>query len=106
MCSNCKKRHCIDGCIHYVIREIPGTKHDDGMCVWVDPPKTVHTCELYPEKYYSWMEKFGQVPRNMLTPEDYSCFDECYVPNEGIRSLDKMIDLAQQIIDKIDKSGD
>lgn len=105
----CKCNHCIDGCVHLVTREVPGTLHDDGFMRWRDPSHTIRECELYPEKYHSWMEKFGQMPRSMLTEEDYSCFNECYEANDFHKGLDEMISLAQQIIDTIDKnkkSGD
>ena len=26
-----KCRHCIDGCIHLISREVPGTLHDNGF---------------------------------------------------------------------------
>ena len=99
----CNRKHCIRGCIHYIIREIPGTKHDCGLYCMVDPPKKVHDCELYPERYRSWMEEFGQIPQSMLTDEDYKVFDQCYEPNEFTAGLDKMINLAQDILDNIDK---
>ena len=65
-----KYKHCTDGCIHLISREVPGTLHDNGFMRWRDPSHTIRECELYPEKYHSWMEEFGQVPRNMLTEKN------------------------------------
>ena len=50
-----KCKHCTDGCIHLISREVPGTLHDNGFIRWRDPSHTIRECELYPEKYHSWM---------------------------------------------------
>lgn len=97
------KKFCASGCIHYVTKQIPGTLHHDGVFIYRDPARTLHTCELYPERYSNWMEEFGQVPIKMLTDKDYEIFNQCYVPNKITASLDKCINLAQEILDKIDK---
>ncbi len=97
-----KHKHCL-GCIHCITREVPGEFHCEDGLMWRDPPHKFRTCELYPEKYHSWMETFGQVSQNLLTDEDYSCFNDCYEGNEFSKSLDEMITLAQDILDRIDK---
>ena len=99
----CNRKHCSHGCIHYKIREIPGTRHNYKYFSTIDPPVKVRECELYPERYRAWMEEFGQIPTKMLTDEDYKVFDQCYEPNEITASLDKMINLAKDILDNIDK---
>ena len=45
------------------------------------------------------MEEFGQVPRNMLTEKECSCFNECYEANEFQKSLDDMLGIAQRFLD-------
>ena len=45
------------------------------------------------------MEEFGQVPRNMLTEKDYSCFNECYEANEFQKTLDDILGVAQRFLD-------
>ena len=77
-----KCRCCLDRCIHLKFREVPGVLHDDGFIRWGDSSHIIRECELYPEKYHSWMEEFGQVPRSMLTEKECSCFNECYEANE------------------------
>ena len=104
-----KCKHCTDGCIHLISREVPGTLHDNGFMRWRDPSHTIIECELYPEKYHSWMEEFGQVPRNMLTEKEYSCFNECYEANEFQKTLDDILGVAQRFLDleiKLKSSGD
>ena len=106
-----KCRRCLDGCIHLRFREVPGARalHDSGCIMWGMSSHIIRECELYPEKYHSWMEEFGQVPRNMLTEKECSCFNECYEANEFQKSLDDMFGIAQRFLDleiKIKNNGD
>lgn len=96
-----KCNHCIDGCVHYITREVPGTRHEEHGMIWFDPGHRIHTCELHPEKYSDWMEKHGQVPRNMLTEKEYECFNDCYEANDFTKSLDDMINLASEILNTV-----
>lgn len=101
ICKKAKCKHCIYGCKHYKIREIPGTRHEENGIIWYDSPKSVHTCELYPDRYSDWMEHFGVMHPSLIVPEDYDIFKQCYEPDEFHKSLDNMIDLAQNILDNI-----
>ena len=100
-----KCRRCLDGCIHLRFREVPGARalHDSGCIMWGMSSHIIRECELYPEKYHSWMEEFGQVSAKMLTEDELSCFNECYEANEIQKCLDDILDISKLFLNTIEK---
>lgn len=96
-----KCRCCLDGCIHLKFREVPGEHarilHDSGFIMWGISNHIIRECELYPEKYHSWMEEFGQMSTNMLTEKEVSCFNECYEASEIQSKIQKCNDAILDI---------
>lgn len=85
-------------CIHSKIEDIYEIV-DDGFIRMKEFKGYKHYCDKDQEAYEDWHK------RNENNTYDQYKNDEmpCYEPTELTKSLDKMIDLAQEIVDQLEK---
>lgn len=85
-------------CIHSKIEDIYEII-DDGFIRMKEFKGYKHYCDKDQEAYEDWHK------RNENNTYDQYKNDEmpCYEPTELTKSLDKMIDLAQEIVDQLEK---
>ena len=77
-----------------------GRKLECGGMISVPVYKEIpHHCDVHPRYFKKWWKENSHKCR---TDEDY-VEPRCYEPNEFNKSLDKMISLAQEILDDFDK---
>lgn len=97
MCKN----SCL-GCKNYRWKEtkVVGRKLEcDGMISVPVYKEIPHHCDVHPRYFKKWWKENSHKCR---TDKDY-VEPRCYEPNEFNKSLDKMISLAQEILDGIDE---
>lgn len=91
-------RNCMGSCIHHKIEDIYEII-DDGFIRIREFKGYKHYCDKDQEAYDDWHK------RNENNTYDQYKNDEmpCYEPTELTKSLDNMIDLAQKIVDQLEK---
>jgi len=91
-------RNCMGSCIHHKIEDIYEII-DDGFIRMKEFKGYKHYCDKDQEAYEAWHK------RNEKNTYDQYKLDEmpCYEPTELTKSLNDMIDLAQNIVDKLEK---
>ncbi len=91
-------KNCMGSCIHSKIEDIYEII-DDGFIRMKEFKGYKHYCDKDQEAYEAWHK------RNENNTYDQYKNDEmpCYEPTELTKSLDNMIDLAQKIVDQLEK---
>ena len=85
-------------CKHHHIDDVYEI-YDDGFFKLKELKGYKHYCDINPEGYEDWNN------RNKDNTYDQYKLDEmsCYEPTELTAQLDKCIDLAQELLDKLEK---
>lgn len=94
MARNCN--HCMGGCIHSKMREVFNIEEDEFFKM-----KTFDHYEHYCDKNQKGFEQWWADNGQKKSDDAYNM--DCYEPTELTKSLDNMIDLAQKIVDELEK---
>ena len=90
-------KHCMGGCRHEQTKEVYKIEEDEWFKI-----KTFdhyeHFCDKCPAQYKKWWEENANKPSKDAS--DCPCFE----PTEIVASLDKMNNLAQSILDKLNET--
>ena len=90
-------KHCMGGCKHYLTEDVYEIV-DVGEGITINAFKGYkHDCNKNPEGYKKWWEDNAKKP----SIEAYEM--DCFEPNDITKSLMEINELAQQILDKLEK---
>ena len=92
--GKCNK-DCINGCKHYKTESVI-VKKDLGWAITNEFQGYRHYCDKGSDKFQVWQDK-------VKTEHNFTEDLDCYEPNEFVEHLDKMIGIAEEILEKIEK---
>ena len=94
------KGNCLTGCKHCLVRDIIKVHQTQFKDVVVRRDEIVgyeRYCDKSPDVYADWRER-----NKNNTYEVYkNDFNECYEPTESAEALNKMIEISNDILDKL-----
>lgn len=91
-------KNCMGSCIHSKIEDIYEII-DDGFIRMKEFKGYKHYCDKDQEAYEAWHKRNENNTYDQYKNDEMSCYE----PTELTKSLDNMIDLAQKIVDQLEK---
>jgi len=91
-------KNCMGTCRHHHIDDVYEI-YDDGFIKMKEFKGYKHYCDINHEGYENWHNRNKDNTYDQYKNDEMSCYE----PTELTKSLDNMIDLAQKIIDNLEK---